>query len=61
MAFRFGRTAIRQALDDTWLDYRYYRDHGWFESAYFYPTQLNVFKKAAGKLFDYSYSRREGK
>ena len=61
MAFRFGRTAIRLALDDTWLDYRYYRDHGWFESAYFYPTHLNVFKKAAGRLFDYSYSRREGK
>ncbi len=57
MAFRFGRTSIRLTLDDTWLDYRHYRDHGWFESEYFYPTRLNVFKKAAGRLFDYNASR----
>ncbi len=58
MAFRFGRTSIRLTLDDTWRDYAYYRDHGWFESDYWYPTRLGVFKKAVGRMFDYTYAKR---
>lgn len=55
-AFRASRTSIRM-LDETYRDYTYYRDKGWFESDYFYPARLNVFKKAAGALFDYTTSR----
>jgi hypothetical protein len=29
----------------------------WFESDYFYPAPLNVFKKAVGNFFDYTTSR----
>jgi hypothetical protein len=39
-------------LHDSWRDYAYYRDKGWFESDYFYPTRLGVLKKAAGRWFD---------
>jgi len=55
-AFRASRTSIRM-LDETHRDYTYYRDKGWFESDYFYPARLNVFKMAAGALFDFTTSR----
>jgi NADPH-dependent FMN reductase len=54
--FRNSRTSI-SLLDETYRDYTYYRDKGWFESDYYYPTRLNMFKKAAGRLFDYTMSR----
>jgi multimeric flavodoxin WrbA len=57
MMFRMGRTNIRLMLDETWRDYMYYRDKGWFEADYYYPVRLNPFKKAAGRLFDYSAAR----
>ncbi len=56
--FRMGRTSIRLMLKETACDYRYYREKGWFDSEYFYPTRLNAFKKAAGRLFDYAAARR---
>ena len=52
MVFRMGRTSMHKMLDETWRDYTYYRDKGWFESEYFYPVKLNPFKKLTGKLFD---------
>jgi hypothetical protein len=57
MLFRKARTNIRLMLNETNRDYRYCREQGWFESDYFYPTRLNLLKKAAGKLFDYTSSR----
>ncbi len=57
MMFRMGRTKIRTMLDETWRDYTYYRDRGWFESDYFYPVRLNLLKKAAGRVFDYAVAR----
>lgn len=57
MLFRKSRTSIRLMLDENYRDYTYYRDKGRFESDYFYPARLNVFKKAAGRLFDYTTSR----
>jgi len=50
--FRMGRTVIRLMLDDSSRDYTYYRDKGWLQSDYYYPTHLGVLKKAAGDLFD---------
>jgi multimeric flavodoxin WrbA len=52
LVFRMGRTSISLELDDTNYDYRYYKDKGWFESDYFYPTRLGALKKVAGSLFD---------
>ena len=52
MVFRMGRTSMQKMLDETWRDYTYYRDKGWFESDYFYPVKLNSFKKLSGKIFD---------
>jgi len=52
LGFRMGRTSIKKMLDDSWRDYIYYRDKGWFESDYFYPVYLNPFKKLMGKIFD---------
>ena len=52
MVFRMARTSVRLELDDSSRDFRYYRDKGWFESDYFYPTRLGPFKKVAGRLFD---------
>jgi len=52
MMFRMGRTGIRIALDDSFRDYAYYREKGWFESDFFYPVRLNVFQKLIGKVSD---------
>jgi len=57
MVFRMGRTNMKLLLDDGCRDYGYYRDKGWFESDYYYPTRLGVLKKAAGGLFDSIGSR----
>jgi multimeric flavodoxin WrbA len=61
MIFRMSRTALAKMLNETYRDYTYYRDKGWFESEYFYPTRLNVFKRVAGNLFDYAASRSAAK
>lgn len=45
-------TSAKLILDDSYRDYAYYRDNGWFESDYYHPTRLGVLKKAAGSLFD---------
>jgi multimeric flavodoxin WrbA len=50
--FRWGRTAMKLELDESWVDYRYYRDRGWFESDYYYPTHLGLPKQGVGKLVD---------
>jgi len=55
--FRASRTSIRLMLDDTYRDYTYYLEQGWFESDYFYPTDLPVLKKSVGSLIDYTMSR----
>jgi multimeric flavodoxin WrbA len=52
MAFRMGRTSMRLELDESSCDCQYYAERGWFESDYFYPTRLGVFKAVAGKVFD---------
>jgi multimeric flavodoxin WrbA len=61
MAFRMGRTSMRLELDESSRDWTYYRDQGWFESDYFYPTRLGPVKKLAGGLFDSIQTRRTRK
>jgi multimeric flavodoxin WrbA len=57
MIFRMGRTGFKQSLAEDDLDHVYYRDQGWFQSDYFYPTRLGPFKKAAGAFFDWVAAR----
>jgi multimeric flavodoxin WrbA len=52
LGFRMARTSIKKMLDENWRDFTYFREHGWFESDYFYPVKLNPLKKLAGKVFD---------
>ncbi len=52
MLFRMARSTIQKMLDDRSSDYRYYRDQGWFESDYYYPTRLGALKQLAGRFFD---------
>ena len=56
MFFRMARTKMRLMLDDRSCDYKYYRDKGWFESDFYYPTRLGPLKKGAGKLFDSAFA-----
>lgn len=57
MIFRMARTSLKLMLDDSWRDYVFYRNNGWFESDYYYPIQLNPLKKLSGKFFDYLFNR----
>lgn len=57
MAFRFARTSMRLELDETNRDYAYYKDKGWFESAYYYPTRLGFLKNVSGYLLDNAATR----
>jgi multimeric flavodoxin WrbA len=52
MIFRMARTSRRIMLNENFRDYTYNVENGWFESDYYYPVRLNLFKKMAGKLFD---------
>lgn len=50
--FHFARQSMQAELDDSNRDFRYYTDKGWFQSDYYYPVRLGVFKRMAGGLFD---------
>jgi multimeric flavodoxin WrbA len=52
MTFRVARTSMKITLGDDNRDYTYYRDHGWFDSDYYYPAKLGPFKRAVGAIFD---------
>lgn len=53
MMFRMSRTRIQIVLDESFRDYTYYREQGWFKSDFFYPVKLNPVKKLLGKFFDW--------
>jgi multimeric flavodoxin WrbA len=52
MGFRMARTSMRLELGEDRPDHVYYREHGWFDSDYYYPTKLGPLKRAAGAAFD---------
>lgn len=52
MMFRMSRTSMRSMLNNTYLDYRYYEEKGWFDSDYYYDISLNPIKRLAGRIFD---------
>lgn len=51
-AFRTARTSIAIELPPERPDHAYYRDRGWLESDYWYPTRLGPLKRLAGVAFD---------
>lgn len=57
LLFRMSRTSMKVMLNDSFRDYRFYNEKGWFGSDYYYPVSLNPVKKMLGRLFDYSASR----
>lgn len=57
MIFRMARTSIRLTLDESWRDYTYYSQQGWFESDYYFPTHMGLLKRSAGSLLDMIYTR----
>lgn len=58
IVFRWGRTSMQLMLDESYRDYAHYKKSGWFASAYYYPTRLNLFKKLAGKLVETMVARK---
>jgi multimeric flavodoxin WrbA len=56
--FHWGRTSMREILDESYRDYAYYKKAGWFESDYFYPTRLGPVKKGVARLVDAVVTRR---
>jgi multimeric flavodoxin WrbA len=61
MIFRMSRISIKLLLDENWRDFTYYKNNGWFGCDYYYPTQLNHFKKLAGYIFDLIFISIYGK
>jgi hypothetical protein len=57
MFFRMARTKMKLMLDESYRDYTYYKDKGWFDADFYYPTRLGALKKGAGKLFDWTSAR----
>jgi multimeric flavodoxin WrbA len=55
--FRMSRGSIKCMLGEDSRDYTYYRDKGWFDSDYYYPTRLSPLKKAVGAIVDWTGSR----
>ncbi len=51
--FRMARTGIRTSAPKDKRDYAYYRDQGWFESDYYYPTHLSPVKRSLGAFSDW--------
>jgi hypothetical protein len=56
-----ARTSVKLLLDESWRDYTYYKNNGWFGSNYYYPAQLNPIKKLAANFFDFLFTRMYGK
>jgi hypothetical protein len=61
MMFRMARTSVKLLLDESWRDYTYYKNNGWFGSNYYYPTQLNPIKQSIANFFDFMFTRIYGK
>jgi multimeric flavodoxin WrbA len=57
MLFRLSRTKMKLELDDTFRDFRYYAEKGWFDSDYYYPTRLGLLMKGLGMFSDWMPAR----
>ncbi len=53
IAFRMSRTITKAVLDESYRDYSYFKEKGWFESDYYYDASLGFIKRLTGSLFDF--------
>jgi hypothetical protein len=53
-----SRTGMKLTLGENNRDYTYYRDHGWFDSDYYYAVKLAPLKEVAGATFDWMAASR---
>jgi len=53
MIFRMSRSTMKIKLDESFRDYNYYKEKGWFKSDFYYDVSLNPFKKILGIFFDF--------
>ncbi|HWQ77904.1 MAG TPA: flavodoxin family protein [Anaerovoracaceae bacterium] len=53
LIFRMARTSIKSMLNDNDYDFRHFKEKGWFESDYYYDTQIGPLKKITGNMFDF--------
>ncbi len=53
-----SRTNAKLMAGDDNRDHTHYRDQGWFDSDYFYPTELGPLKKAVGAVIDRMATRK---
>jgi multimeric flavodoxin WrbA len=52
MMFRMSRSSMKALLNQENRDYAYYREKGWFDSDFYYPTKLSFAKSFMGDRFD---------
>lgn len=52
MLFRLSRSSIHAMLDETYRDYRYFKEKGWFESSFYYKARVGPVKGLMGLLGD---------
>jgi multimeric flavodoxin WrbA len=57
LIFRYARTSMWHELDETNRDWQYYEQQGWFESDYYYETELGVGKRVLGRALDAVFAR----
>jgi hypothetical protein len=50
--FRMSRTSMKIKQDESFRDYNYYTEKGWFNSDFYYPVKLSPVKKLLGLFFD---------
>jgi Multimeric flavodoxin WrbA len=58
LMFRWGRTSLRLMLDESFRDFTYYEQAGWWTADYFYPVRLGPLKRAVGRMVDGAVARR---
>jgi hypothetical protein len=50
--FRVSRNLV-EVLAPEFRDYQYYKENGWFESDYYYETDIGLLKKFLGAFGDF--------
>lgn len=58
LMFRWGRTSMRLILDESFRDFTYYGQAGWWTADYFYPVRLGPLKRTVGRMVDAAVARR---
>jgi multimeric flavodoxin WrbA len=52
LVFGMTRSNLKILFNETNRDYTFFKENGYFESDYYYPVKLNLFKKLIGRFSD---------